>query len=137
MTVNDTFLLEQGDTLLVVEEYKKYGRRALKLKMLNVDYLGLEVFDEWIEGIGSTSALYSPNVSSSLICFESSDCQCISCDFFDDIMTKTPDIKHVKKLSIYPNPTTSSLNIQTSILGTYIIYNLNGRIMNNGILQKK
>ncbi len=112
LNVNDTFVnFHTSDSLVMIDEYEKYGRRAMYFKSLNFKYLGSEFYQEWIEGIGHTEGeLFSGDYFSNLICFKTDECDTCSC--YDDIITSNIPIQTSPSLNLYPNPATDYIRLE-------------------------
>jgi len=138
IAVGDTFYLESFDTLVVKDENFEDGRRELLLECLNVDYLGVKLFDVWIEGIGSRIDFEKPNVYSSLMCFKGDNEQSNSCGVFDEVLALDKSNIVQSKHLIYPNPTFDNLYFQTdySKYKQFKIFDLNAKLIKSGIIDK-
>lgn len=103
------------------------------------DYYGI---DTWIEGIGSTNGLVdiqhiddTPNIEG-LVCFWHSDKLTFEkednhfgCYYFSNI-TSIGEIYNNEKISVYPNPTNSLIQINSTIeIKNIKIFNMTGHII--------
>jgi hypothetical protein len=131
LAVGDKFYLESFDTLVVKDVSIKDGKKELLLECLNVEYLGVKLFDIWVEGIGSKIDFEKPNVYSSLMCFKGDNDHSNTCGYIDEILAASVPIVDKSKNLIYPNPTCDKLyfQIDKAKYNKYKIFDLNGKLM--------
>lgn len=114
LNLKDTFSI-WGDTLVVIEVFTQFDRRALRLQRINNIYTGADLWITWVEGIGSMNGLLFNRPDDAfhnwLACFNHKGFEPIDCGFVNSITSIEEHLNSKYNFSIYPNPVVNVLNI--------------------------
>lgn len=114
LNIGDTFVFQEYDTLIVIEEIEKFERKGLVLQTVNNPYLGEFWTATWIQGMGSLNGLVRPigdyGCGSTMDCFIQEDFSPLECS--RNFHYLKIEENQISDFVISPNPTNKKLNIE-------------------------